>query len=89
MRSASSASPAPFRWSSRFASKTVLYNTMVGAFANTNKLSEARSKAIEVLKVLDLYDKRDVVSKSLTLPERKRLELARALATEPQLLLPR
>ena len=70
-----------------FASKTVLYNTMVGAFANTNKLSEARTKAIEVLKILDLYDKRDVVSKSLTLPERKRLELARALATEPQLLL--
>jgi len=70
-----------------FAGKTVLYNTMVGAFANTNALGEARSKAIEVLKILDLYDKKDVVSKNLTLPERKRLELARALATEPQLLL--
>ncbi|WP_029916109.1 ABC transporter ATP-binding protein [Pelobacter seleniigenes] len=70
-----------------FASKTVLYNTMVGAFANTNVLGEARSKALEVLKILDLYEKKDVVSKNLTLPERKRLELARALATEPKLLL--
>lgn len=70
-----------------FASKTVLYNTMVGAFANTNALGEARSKALEVLKILDLHEKKDVVSKNLTLPERKRLELARALATEPKLLL--
>lgn len=70
-----------------FGSKTVLYNTVVGAFANTNSLHEAESKAIEVLKILDLYDKRNTVAKSLTLPERKRLELARALATEPKLLL--
>jgi len=70
-----------------FGSKTVLYNTMVGAFANTNSLAEAESKAIDVLKILDIYDKKDILSKSLTLPERKRLELARALATEPKMLL--
>jgi branched-chain amino acid transport system ATP-binding protein len=70
-----------------FASKTVLYNTMVGAFAHTKHLHEAEKKALEVLKFLELDHKKDVVSKSLTLPERKKLELARALATEPKLLL--
>jgi branched-chain amino acid transport system ATP-binding protein len=70
-----------------FASKTVLYNTMVGAFAHTKHLHEAERKALEVLEFLELDHKKDVVSKSLTLPERKKLELARALATEPKLLL--
>ncbi|MBE0575943.1 MAG: ABC transporter ATP-binding protein [Desulfuromonadales bacterium] len=70
-----------------FASKTVLYNTMVGAFAHTKHLHEAERKALEVLEFLELGHKKDVVSKSLTLPERKKLELARALATEPKLLL--
>jgi len=70
-----------------FASKTVLYNTVVGAFAKTNQLHEAEQRALKILRELDLYDKKDVLSRSLTLPERKRLELARALATEPQLLL--
>lgn len=70
-----------------FASKTVLYNTMVGAFAHVKHLHEAERKALEVLEFLELDHKKDVVSKSLTLPERKKLELARALATEPKLLL--
>jgi len=70
-----------------FANKTVLYNTTVGAFAKTNRLDTAEEKAMEVLKLIDLYDKKDVPAKNLTLPERKRLELARALATEPKLLL--
>jgi branched-chain amino acid transport system ATP-binding protein len=70
-----------------FASKTVLYNTMVGAFATTNHLKEAEEKALAVLASLGLEKKKDIFAKSLTLPERKRLELARALATEPKLLL--
>ena len=70
-----------------FGSKTVLYNTMVGAFAQTKHLHEAEHNAHEVLKFLHLDHKKDVVSKSLTLPERKKLELARALATKPKLLL--
>ncbi|MCD8554418.1 ABC transporter ATP-binding protein [Seleniivibrio sp.] len=70
-----------------FANKTVLYNTTVGAFAKTNRLDVAEEKAMEVLKLIDLYDKKDILAKNLTLPERKRLELARALATEPKLLL--
>jgi branched-chain amino acid transport system ATP-binding protein len=40
-----------------------------------------------VLRRLDLYDKRDQLAASLTLPDRKRLEMARALATDPKLLL--
>ncbi|MGE4466083.1 ABC transporter ATP-binding protein [Sphaerochaeta sp.] len=70
-----------------FANKTVLYNTTVGAFAKTNRLDVAEERAMEVLKLIDLYDKKDIPAKNLTLPERKRLELARALATEPKLLL--
>jgi branched-chain amino acid transport system ATP-binding protein len=70
-----------------FASKTVLYNTMVGAFANTQHLKEAKEQSLEVLEFLGMHKKQDVFAKSLTLPERKRLELARALATKPKLLL--
>jgi branched-chain amino acid transport system ATP-binding protein len=70
-----------------FSSKTVLYNVMVGAFAKVNTSSEAEQKAIDVLEKLDLYDKRDVLASNLTIADRKRLELARALGTEPELLL--
>lgn len=70
-----------------FASKSVLYNTVVGAFANTDHLHEAEREACDVLKFLDLYKKKDVTAKNLTLPERKKLELVRALATRPKLLL--
>ncbi|HEX2538732.1 MAG TPA: ATP-binding cassette domain-containing protein, partial [Pseudolabrys sp.] len=47
----------------------------------------ARTHAHEVLRRLDLYDKRAQRASSLTLPDRKRLEVARALATGPKLLL--
>ncbi|WP_020675038.1 ABC transporter ATP-binding protein [Geopsychrobacter electrodiphilus] len=70
-----------------FASKTVLYNVTVGAFAKTSRRSEAEAKALKVLEFLQMADKKDVLAKHLTLPERKRLELARALATEPTMLL--
>ncbi len=70
-----------------FAQKTVLYNVMVGAFAKTNVPGHAREKALEVLEFLQLTPKKDIAAKNLTLPDRKRLELARALATEPKILL--
>ena len=44
-------------------------------------------RAHEVLWRLDLFDKRQQLAGALTLPDRKRLEVARALATEPKLLL--
>jgi branched-chain amino acid transport system ATP-binding protein len=70
-----------------FASKTVLYNVMVGSFANTGKRSEAEDRAIEVLKSLNLADKKDLTAGNLTIADRKRLEIAKALATRPRLLL--
>jgi branched-chain amino acid transport system ATP-binding protein len=70
-----------------FASKSVLYNVMVGAFANTGQTGVARDKALEVLEFLNFSDRKDLRAGNLTIADRKRLEIARALATEPRLLL--
>jgi branched-chain amino acid transport system ATP-binding protein len=70
-----------------FASKSVLYNVMVGAFARTDRYNAAEASAVNVLKNLQLYDKKDLRAGNLTIADRKRLEIARALATEPKLLL--
>jgi len=70
-----------------FVSKTVLYNVMVGSYAKTDQRSVAEKKAIEVLKSLNLEDKKHIKAGNLTIADRKRLEIARALATEPKLLL--
>jgi len=70
-----------------FATKTVLYNVMVATFARTNNRSEAEQKAIEVLESLHFEKKKDLRAGNLTIADRKRLEIARALATEPKLLL--
>ncbi len=70
-----------------FINKSVLYNVTVGAFINTQHKNEAMERAEKTLDFLNLYAKRDILTKNLTLPERKRLELARALATQPKLLL--
>ncbi len=70
-----------------FSSKTVLYNVMVGSYATTGKKPAAEKKAVEILELLSLDDKRDTKAGNLTIADRKRLEIARALATEPKLLL--
>lgn len=70
-----------------FPALTVEDNVVIGALMRTNSLGEARDTARDVLTKLDLIAKRDQVASSLTLPDRKRLEVARALATKPQLLL--
>ncbi len=62
-------------------------NTIIGALLRRHHVGEARAYAHEVLRRLDLYDKRSQSAFSLTLPDRKRLEVARALATDPKLLL--
>jgi branched-chain amino acid transport system ATP-binding protein len=62
-------------------------NVMVGALLRHPDPREAMRRAHEVLRRLDLFDKRLQEAGSLTLPDRKRLEVARALATEPKLLL--
>ncbi len=70
-----------------FASRSVLYNVMVGAFATTDRRSEAEQRAREVLQHLHMDDKKDQRAGNLTIADRKRLEIARALATRPKLLL--
>jgi branched-chain amino acid transport system ATP-binding protein len=62
-------------------------NVMVGALLHRRTPGDAREWVHRVLDRLDLYDKRLQVASSLTLPDRKRLEVARAIATEPKLLL--
>lgn len=70
-----------------FRSKSVLYNVMVGSFVTTDKTAVAEEKALNVLKVLAFENKKDERAGNLTIAELKRLEIARALATEPKLLL--
>jgi len=70
-----------------FPALTVEDNVVVGALLHRHDVTEARTNAREVLRRLDLYDKRGQRAASLTLPDRKRLEVARALATGPKLLL--
>ena len=69
------------------ANLTVLDNVVVGALLREPRIEKAREKAIEVLKLVGLYEKKDLLAKDLNLVEKKRLEVARALATEPELLL--
>jgi branched-chain amino acid transport system ATP-binding protein len=70
-----------------FAGLTVLKNVMIGAFNRTNRPDLSEEKSREVLQFLGLSDKSDYLIGSLTIADRKRLELAKALATEPEFLL--
>jgi len=70
-----------------FAGLSVLDNVMVGAFLRERTASGAKSVSASILEKLGLGPKRDLPASSLTLPDRKRLEVARALATRPRLLL--
>lgn len=66
---------------------SVVDNIMVGALARTNSLKVAREMAMEQLKVVHLEDRADFLAGALPIGERKRLEVGRALATLPKLLL--
>ena len=66
---------------------TVLENVRVGALARTPTFGAATARAREVLELVGLAPRADLPARALTLAERKRLELARALATGPRLLL--
>lgn len=70
-----------------FAHLSTLENVAVGSFNTTNGLKEVEEKSWKILKFVGLDRKALDPAHSLTLPDRKRLELARALATEPKLLL--
>jgi len=70
-----------------FVNLSALDNVMVGAFNRTDDVDAARQHAIEVLDFVGLGARRDALARQLTLPDRKRLEMARGLATRPELLL--
>lgn len=70
-----------------FAGLSVLDNVTVGALRRTSGVAAAKKHAAAIVERLGLAAKRDLPASTLTLPERKRLEVARALATRPQLLL--
>lgn len=66
---------------------SVLENAMVGAFSWTRNVSEARSTAYESLESVGLVGKANARTDQLTMPDRKMLEVAKALSTRPKLLL--
>jgi branched-chain amino acid transport system ATP-binding protein len=70
-----------------FAGLSVLDNVMVGGFLRERTSAGAKKVSLQVLERLQLAAKRDLPAAALTLPDRKRLEVARALATRPRLLL--
>jgi branched-chain amino acid transport system ATP-binding protein len=70
-----------------FHGMTVLENVLAGALTRTRDVPEARRQAAEILERVGLADKRDAFARTLSTGQRKRLELARALATRPRLLL--
>jgi branched-chain amino acid transport system ATP-binding protein len=66
---------------------SVVDNVMVGALCRTGSLKVARELAMAQLKVVRMDHKADFIAGGLPIGERKKLEVARALATQPQLLL--
>jgi len=70
-----------------FAGLTTLENVMVGAFNRARDVGTARRQAAEIVDFVGLGPRRDVPARNLTLADRKRLEVARGLATGPRLLL--
>ncbi|GIK79359.1 MAG: ABC transporter ATP-binding protein [Pseudorhodoplanes sp.] len=70
-----------------FPALSVEDNVIVGALLRHHGLRDARESSYGILNRFDLYDRRHRLASELTLPDRKRLEVARAIATEPKLLL--
>jgi branched-chain amino acid transport system ATP-binding protein len=70
-----------------FDSMSVVENVVVGALMRHAGAYEARHKALETLELTGLIRRADARAAELTPPEKRRLEIARALATEPRLLL--
>ena len=70
-----------------FKGMTVLDNVKVGSYLRSGSKSEVHKRALEVLRFTGLYPKQDMLASALTIADKKRLELARALATQPKLLM--
>ncbi len=66
---------------------TVEENIMTGAFLHTNKRKEAQKIAEEIMTLTDLTKKRNILGSNLTIVDKKRVEIARSLATKPNILM--
>jgi branched-chain amino acid transport system ATP-binding protein len=70
-----------------FLGMTVIENVMVAAMQHVTDPQAAQREALSYLEFVGLADKKDTDARSLSVGERKRLEMARAIATRPRLLL--
>lgn len=76
-----------FQIAKPFGDLSVADNVAIGALNATRSVREARTRTRDILDLLELGEEADKPAHSLTLPGRKRLEVARALATRPKILL--
>jgi branched-chain amino acid transport system ATP-binding protein len=76
-----------FQVAKPFGAMTVLANVMTGAFLRDKRIEAAREKAREAIEFVGLSAKESTNARDLTTIDQRRLEMARALATEPRLLL--
>jgi len=76
-----------FQLTKAFNNLTVFDNVRIAALTKLKDMKEAEKEALNILEILGLSDKKYEIAGNLTVLERKRLELARALATKPKLLL--
>lgn len=70
-----------------FPKLTALENVMIGAFVRHPSVANARSHALQVMQQLGMADRSEELARNLTLADLKRLEIAKALATSPKVLL--
>jgi len=66
---------------------TVLENVMASAFCRVNSIKRAREEALKTLEFCGLMHRKDYLARSLTIGDRKRLEITRAMATHPEVIL--
>jgi branched-chain amino acid transport system ATP-binding protein len=76
-----------FQVAKPFGAMTVLANVMTGAFLRDRHVVAARAKALEAIEFVGLGAKEQTAAKDLTTIDQRRLEMARALATQPRILL--
>src|SRR4051812_37350900 len=76
-----------FQVPATFEDMTIVENVMVGAFLRHKSRTEVRTRALDIIEFVGLKPVAQARARSLGTPGRKRLEIARVLATEPKLLL--
>jgi branched-chain amino acid transport system ATP-binding protein len=76
-----------FQVAKPFGAMTVLANVMTGAFLRDRHLIAARDRALEAIEFVGLAARAQTAAKDLTTIDQRRLEMARALATQPKILL--